>query len=46
MDVEKVPDTLTVVQSFYDRFEAEIKPINCQELAGLDLTIQEGMING
>lgn len=31
-----------IVQEFRNRFEAEMKTINCRELTGLDLSTREG----
>jgi len=41
--MEEALATLTVVQEFRRRFEAEMETINCHELTGADLTTQEGI---
>ena len=41
--MEEMLDTLTLAQKFRERFESEMKTMNCHELTGLDLTTKEGV---
>jgi C_GCAxxG_C_C family probable redox protein len=41
--IEEMLGNLAVAQEFRRRFEAEMGTINCGELTGLDLTVEEGI---
>ncbi len=41
--MEEMLSTLAVTQEFRNRFEAEMKTINCRELTGIDLSTPDGI---